>query len=120
MARQSPTPEELEALRAGAQAPSPEETALALKALAPNLNRATARLRDRRAERRSLLWQVLALAGGMAVFAAVAWTGWLNREFLLETPLHRGIAAGILIAFITMTCCLPLLGGFKRGVQHNG
>ncbi len=117
-----PTKPELEAIAALAReaAPCPEETALALAALAPQMGSAALRLRERHAERRKLLWQALALAGGMALFAAVALLGWQNLDYLLENPCRWAPAAGVMAAVLMLTCCLPLLGGQRRGVQTNG
>ncbi len=117
-----PTKQELEAiaaLSAGA-APCPEDTALALAALSPQISRVVFALQERRTERRKLLWQALALAGGIVLFAAVALLGWRNLDYLLESPCRWGLAAGVLAAVLMLTCCLPLLGGQRRGVQTNG
>lgn len=112
-----PTRRELEAIAAMAQdaAPCPEESTLALAALTPQINRAASALRERRMEQRKLLWQALALAGGMALFAALALLGWQNLDYLMELPHRWGVAAGVLAAILMLTCCLPLMSRQRRG-----
>jgi hypothetical protein len=112
---------ETEALRAALKerdALTPEETALAVGRLAPHIGRAALRLKETRAEKRSLRLQAWGLGGCSATFAGLAWLAWQYREFLLETPGRWGWFAGFFSVALLVTVCLPVVLR-KEGEMHD-
>lgn len=101
-----------EALRAALELenePTDAETANALRALAPALNRAALCLNENRAKLRAERLQAWALAGCTALFAALAFLAWQCRGFLLATPLHWAPLAAFALAAVLAVGCLPLM-----------
>ncbi len=112
---------EAEALRAAfaAAEPQPEsqETAQALKALAPQLGSAACRLGDQRRERRSVRLQAIGLAGCSVLFLVLAYIGCHYWKLLLVTPMRWGVALGVAVVSLLLVVCMPVLMKRKESVQ---
>lgn len=90
------------------EGPAPGETERALRALAPQINAAACRLADRRAERRFVRLQALALAGCSGVFLALLWLACQYKAVFLASPARWGTALGIGIMALLAVVCLPV------------
>lgn len=114
--------EETGALRAALEReqgkPSPEEAACALRVLSPRIGRAARLLAEKRAERRSVRLQALALAGCSALFISLLWLGYQYRAFLLASPIRWGLLLGFCIIAFLIASCLPLILR-KEGEKQN-